>query len=93
MKKNWSVERHCVVVILSGVTLDAFQSFDLHQEGFLGLGVDVWIVSMKKESEDKMRVHVFDKIMITKKQRKNDKDIWEWHGAKVNDLTEGLVNL
>ena len=30
-----------VVVILSGVTLDAFQHFGLHQEGFLGLGVDV----------------------------------------------------
>ena len=30
-----------VVVILSGVTLDAFQPFGLHQEGFLGLGVDV----------------------------------------------------
>ena len=30
-----------VVVILSGVTFDAFQPFGLHQEGFLGLGVDV----------------------------------------------------
>ena len=30
-----------VVVILSGVTLDAFQPFGLHQEGFLGLGVEV----------------------------------------------------
>ena len=30
-----------VVVILSGVTLDMFQPFVLHQEGFLGLGVDV----------------------------------------------------
>ena len=30
-----------VVVILSGVTLDAFQPFGLHQEGFWGLGVDV----------------------------------------------------
>ena len=26
-----------VVVILSGVTLDAFQPFGLHQEGFLGV--------------------------------------------------------
>ena len=30
-----------VVVILSGVTFDAFQPFGLHQEGFLGLGVAV----------------------------------------------------
>ena len=31
----------CVAVVLSGVTLDAFQPFGLHQEGFLGLGADV----------------------------------------------------
>ena len=31
----------CVVVILSGVTLDAFQPFGLHQEVFLRLVVDV----------------------------------------------------
>ena len=30
-----------VVIILSGVTLDAFQPFGIHQEGFLGLGVEV----------------------------------------------------
>ena len=29
---------------------------------------------MKKESEDKMRVHVVDKIMRTKKQKKNEKN-------------------
>ena len=30
-----------VVVILSGVTLDEFQPFGLHQEGFLRSGVEV----------------------------------------------------
>ena len=30
-----------VVVVLLVVTLDAFQPFGLHQEGVLGLGVDV----------------------------------------------------
>ena len=28
----------CIVVILSGVTLDDFRPFGLHQEGFLGVG-------------------------------------------------------
>lgn len=31
----------CFVVISSRVTLDVFRSFVLHQEGLLGLGVDV----------------------------------------------------
>ena len=32
---------------------------------------------MKKEIEDKMRVHVVDKIIVTKKEPKNYRDIWE----------------
>ena len=61
------LERHCfTVVILSGVTLDIFQHFGLLQEGFFGVGSSCWIVSMKKEGEHKMHVHVVDKVMVTK---------------------------
>ena len=88
------LERHCfTVVILLGVTLNIFQHFGLQQEGFFGVGSWCWIVSMKKESEHKMHVHVVDKVMVTKKQQQNYRDIWEWQDdGKVNDLTEGLVH-
>ena len=32
---------------------------------------------MKKESGDKMQVHVVGKIMVTKKSQKNDRDLWD----------------
>ena len=40
-KKNWSVERHCCSCYFIGCNPRRVWTFGLHQEGFLGLGVDV----------------------------------------------------
>ena len=67
-----------VVVILSGVTVDDSTRFNILvsiRRGFWGW--ELMLDSQYKEGKWKMHVHVVDKIMVTKKSQKNDRDLWD----------------